>query len=174
MKGLRSIPRILKIHEISGYQASLLFNNGESRMVDFKQLLSQVLGITPGTVGFELLESPQKFRQMEIIGTTVGWAGMGISSKDEQGMEVFYPFELDPVLLFQHSTLDPKRTIQIGPKIRHARMNAGLTQAELAHRSGTSKHYISKLENNKSDIELLTLKKIVEAGLGKYLQIEII
>ncbi len=47
-----------------------------------------------------------------------------------------------------------------------------MTQSELALKSGTSKHYISRLENNKSDIELLTLKKIVEAGLGKKLVIE--
>lgn len=49
-----------------------------------------------------------------------------------------------------------------------------ITQEELAARSGTSKHYISRLENNKSDIELLTLKKIVEAGLGRQLQVQIL
>ncbi|MEO0341718.1 MAG: helix-turn-helix transcriptional regulator, partial [Bacteroidota bacterium] len=61
----------------------------------------------------------------------------------------------------------------IGHKIKEARKEAGLTQEELALRSGTSKHYISRLENNKSDIELLTLKKIVEAGLGRQLDIKI-
>lgn len=57
--------------------------------------------------------------------------------------------------------------------IKQARKDAGLTQEELAQKSGTSKHYISRLENNKADIELLTLKKIIEAGLGKRLQIAI-
>ncbi|MBK6902797.1 MAG: helix-turn-helix transcriptional regulator [Saprospirales bacterium] len=55
----------------------------------------------------------------------------------------------------------------IGLMIKQARKEAGLTQEELARKSGTSKHYISRIENNKSDIELLTLIKIVEAGLGK-------
>lgn len=47
-----------------------------------------------------------------------------------------------------------------------------LKQGQLAEKSGTSKHYISRIENEKSGIELMTLKKIVE-GLGKRLQIRI-
>ncbi|PHN07237.1 hypothetical protein CRP01_07890 [Flavilitoribacter nigricans DSM 23189 = NBRC 102662] len=57
--------------------------------------------------------------------------------------------------------------------IKQARKEEGLTQQELAERSGTSKHYISRIENNKSDIEMLTLKKIVEAGLGRKLRVQI-
>jgi len=49
-----------------------------------------------------------------------------------------------------------------------------MTQQELAEKSGTTKNYISRLENNKSDIELMTLQKIVEAGLGRYLRVQII
>jgi transcriptional regulator with XRE-family HTH domain len=75
--------------------------------------------------------------------------------------------------LYQNSTYDPNQNPEIGLLIKQARQDAGLTQAELALKSGTSKHYISRLENNKTDIELLTLKKIIEAGLGKKLQIGI-
>lgn len=56
--------------------------------------------------------------------------------------------------------------------IKQARKELGLTQQELAEKSGTSKHYISRIENEKSGIELMTLKKIVE-GLGKRLQISV-
>ena len=41
MKGLRSIPRILKINNIKGYKVSCLFNNGESRIIDFKNLFKE-------------------------------------------------------------------------------------------------------------------------------------
>ena len=68
---------------------------------------------------------------------------------------------------------DTSRNLQLGKMIRSARKEAGLTQEELANRSGTSKHYISRLENDKSDIELLTLKKIIEAGLGRKLKLQI-
>ena len=57
--------------------------------------------------------------------------------------------------------------------IRTARLKAGLTQAQLAQRSGTSRFYISRLENNKTDLEMTTFRKIAEAGLGKNLKVVI-
>jgi transcriptional regulator with XRE-family HTH domain len=48
-------------------------------------------------------------------------------------------------------------------------MTAQLTQDEVAQRAGTSRTYISKLENDTQAIELKTLSKIVEASLGKKL-----
>jgi transcriptional regulator with XRE-family HTH domain len=52
-------------------------------------------------------------------------------------------------------------------------MAAQLTQDEVAHKAGTSRTYISKLENDTQAIELKTLSKIVEASLGKRLVISI-
>jgi DNA-binding XRE family transcriptional regulator len=174
MKGLRSIPRILKINGIEGYKVSLLFNNGESRVVDFNYFLKEVLNKEPGKLGYELLEDEQLFNKMKIIGTTIGWEEIGLEDIDEQGNSFIEPYDLDPIMLYQNSELDTERNIIVGLKIKEARKAAGMTQEELAQKSGTSKHYISRLENNKSDIELLTLKKIVEAGLNKHLRIQII
>ena len=173
MKGLRRIPRILKINEIDDYKVSLFFNNGESRIVDFKQLFEEVLKLTSKRVGYKLLEDLTTFKKIKIMGTTVGWEDVGIEGKNMEGEIEFYPYDLDPLVLFKNSIPDPKRKLVIGLKIKEARKEAGMTQEELANRSGTSKHYISRLENDKSDIELLTLKKIVEAGLGKNLTIQI-
>lgn len=38
---------------------------------------------------------------------------------------------------------------------------------------GTNKQYISRLENDKSDVEFNTLREVVEGGLGKKLRIEV-
>jgi DNA-binding XRE family transcriptional regulator len=173
MKGLRSIPRILKINKHEEYRVSLLFNNGESRVVDFEKLFKEVFRLKPGMLGYQLLGNIEEFRGISIMGTTVGWENIGIESLDEDGNKVFYPYELDPLVLYENSEDDPSSGPFIGMKIREARKAAGMTQEELARRSGTTKYYISKLENDKSDIELLTLRKIVEAGLGKELQIQI-
>ena len=62
---------------------------------------------------------------------------------------------------------------EIGNLIRDAREKSGLTQQELAIMSGTSRSYISRIENNRSDIEIGTLRKIIETGLGKHLEIAI-
>ena len=45
------------------------------------------------------------------------------------------------------------------------KMKSGMTQYELASRSGTTRNYISRIEYERSDIEIATLRKIVETGL---------
>lgn len=55
----------------------------------------------------------------------------------------------------------------IGEMIKEARKEAHMTQEDLASKTGTKKSYISRLENGKIDIQLSTLFKIFEEGLGK-------
>ena len=61
------------------------------------------------------------------------------------------------------------KTFIIGQMIKEERKNLNLTQEELAEKSGTKKSYISRIENGKSDIQLTTLFKIIENGLGRKL-----
>ncbi|MEN9524789.1 MAG: hypothetical protein RLZZ256_173, partial [Bacteroidota bacterium] len=53
------------------------------------------------------------------------------------------------------------------------RTKRGLTQEELAQRCGTNKSYISRIENDASDIKLSTLIKIVTTGLGGRIKLEL-
>ncbi|MFH1005363.1 MAG: helix-turn-helix transcriptional regulator [Bacteroidota bacterium] len=62
---------------------------------------------------------------------------------------------------------------KIGALIHDARLEKGLTQEELAVKIGTTKSYISKIENNVNEIRFSTLKKIIEFGLGGQLQLSI-
>lgn len=64
-------------------------------------------------------------------------------------------------------------SFKIGVLIHQARMERGLTQEELAKKVGTTKSYISKIENNIKEVRLSTLKKIVELGLGGQLDLSI-
>ena len=57
-------------------------------------------------------------------------------------------------------------SFKIGVMIEEARKKRNMTQEELALRSGTSKSYISRIENNASDIRLSTLMRIIQKGLG--------
>jgi ribosome-binding protein aMBF1 (putative translation factor) len=57
----------------------------------------------------------------------------------------------------------------IGEMIKEARKEAHLTQEDLAKRTGTKKSYISRVENGKIDIQISTLYKILEEGLGRHL-----
>jgi transcriptional regulator with XRE-family HTH domain len=47
------------------------------------------------------------------------------------------------------------------------RREAQLTQEQLAEKIGTQKSYISRIENGKCDIQLSTLYRIFEDGLGR-------
>ncbi len=64
-------------------------------------------------------------------------------------------------------------SFKIGVLIHEARLEKGMTQQELAEKVGTTKSYISKLENNVKEVRLSTLQKIVELGLGGHLELSI-
>ena len=55
----------------------------------------------------------------------------------------------------------------ISEMLKDARKEANMTQEQLAKKVGTKKSYISRLENGKCDIQLSTLYRIFEFGLGK-------
>jgi len=62
---------------------------------------------------------------------------------------------------------------KLGALLHEARLEKGLTQAELAEKVGTTKSYISKIENNIKEVRLSTLQKIVHLGLGGQLDFSI-
>jgi ribosome-binding protein aMBF1 (putative translation factor) len=62
---------------------------------------------------------------------------------------------------------------KIGALIHDARIEKGMTQEELAMKIGTTKSYISKIENNLKEARISTLQKIVEVGFGGHLEISI-
>ncbi len=62
----------------------------------------------------------------------------------------------------------------IGEMVKEARKSAHLTQEDLAKRTGTKKSYISRLENGKIDIQISTLFKIFEEGLGRKLALTLL
>ncbi|MBS1760240.1 MAG: helix-turn-helix transcriptional regulator [Bacteroidetes bacterium] len=65
------------------------------------------------------------------------------------------------------------QNFKIGALIHEARLEKGLTQEELAEKVGTTKSYISKIENNLKEARISTLQKIVEVGFGGQLQLSI-
>lgn len=62
---------------------------------------------------------------------------------------------------------------KIGVLLYEARREKGLTQEELAQKVGTTKSYISKIENDIKEARISTLQKIIELGLGGHLLLSI-
>lgn len=62
---------------------------------------------------------------------------------------------------------------KIGALIQETRIEMGMTQEQLAKKAGTTKSYISKIENNIKEARISTLQKIVELGFGGRLELNI-
>jgi len=64
-------------------------------------------------------------------------------------------------------------TFRLGVLIQEARKKQHLTQQQLAEKVGTTKNYISRIENDASDIRLSTLMRIIREGLGGNLKLSL-
>ena len=62
---------------------------------------------------------------------------------------------------------------KVGALIHDIRVELGMTQEQLAEKVGTTKSYISKIENNIKEVRISTLQKIVKRGFGGHLELSI-
>ena len=62
---------------------------------------------------------------------------------------------------------------KLGVMIQQLRRDSGMTQEQLAEKCGTTKTYISRIENNASDIRLSTLMQILSEGFGGHLRLRV-
>lgn len=62
---------------------------------------------------------------------------------------------------------------KIGALIYDTRIKMGMTQEQLAEKVGTTKSYISKIENNVKEARISTLQKIIELGFGGRLELNV-
>ena len=60
---------------------------------------------------------------------------------------------------------------KLGVMLQEMRKQQNMTQDQLAKKCGTTKTYISRIENDASDIRLSTLMRIIQEGLGGHLKI---
>lgn len=165
------MPRILKIDKIDGLKIYVIFNNGEIRLLDFGKILNE-WDIKESDIEYKLFDLSE-IKKVKLRNQTLSWDNLTVKMIDEKGQEKEYPYEIGPDVLYKLSSDSDIQAQGYGDIVRRARIKAGLTQDELAHRAGTTRFYISRFENNKSDIELSTFKRIIESGLGKRLTVNI-
>jgi HTH-type transcriptional regulator/antitoxin HipB len=65
------------------------------------------------------------------------------------------------------------KAFAIGEIIKEERRLSKMTQEQLAEKTGTRKSFISRIENGHSDIQLSTLYRLLEIGLGKTVSLTI-
>ena len=165
-------PRIVKIEKVTGHKIQCMFNNGESRLLDFEKIF-RLWNVTENDFEHPLLDE-KDFKKVKLRNYTLSWPNIKIKAKGENGETLTLPYEIGADVLYEISEeiKDPSK-FRYGRLIRSARLKAGLTQEQLAMKSGTTRFYISRIENEKTDLEMSTFRKIVEAGLGKKLKLTI-
>jgi len=172
MRKTIKMPRILKINWVKDLSISVVFNNGESRIIDFRNLLNSLKLVDYSPV--RILYDSKEFAKVELENNTLSWNNVEqfITMRNKEKMRV--PYQIGADVLLKYSKAEKSElALRIGRLIKESRMSLGLTQEELALMSGTSRTYISRIENDRSDVELGTLRKIIETGLGKNLEISI-
>ncbi len=170
----KRLPKILKINSIDKkhLKISVLFSNGEDRVLDFNRIFKSDWKVTKVDPEYKLF-NPIEFAKVKIANHTLSWDNADLFMTGFDGKKKKVPYEVGADTLYDLSEVDEKLTISIGSLFRKARVAANLSQEKVAELSGTSRTYITKLENDGGDVEIMTLKKIVEAGLNRHLSISI-
>lgn len=167
-----TLPRIIKILQVEPFKITTLWTTSEIRVIDFESLFPEWQA-QEDTKLLPLLDYAT-FQQVAVSPTrTLYWPNV-LVSVTLRNRVISGPLDLDPDVLYEQSKLVKKtEKIPVGSLLKQAREEAGLSQLELALKSGTTRHYISRIENGKSDIQLETLNKIVQLGMGKEVRVEI-
>jgi hypothetical protein len=135
MKQKPEIVRIKEIYKTEGFKVFCMFTNDECRFIDFEELFKQ-WKIKKGDVEYQLLKITE-FQKVKIANGTLSWDNISISLLDEKGIEKQFPFELDPIVLYQNSKIDQDKIFEnFGMILKNERLKSGLTTKQLAKKIG--------------------------------------
>ncbi len=68
---------------------------------------------------------------------------------------------------------DKFETFKLGVLLKQARVDAGMTQGQIANELNTTKSVISMMENHTTDIRLSTLEKFAKA-VGRHIHVALV
>jgi transcriptional regulator with XRE-family HTH domain len=164
---MRTNNKIIKITNIDFPAISFVSGNGEHRILNLKTYFAAI-HLSKEDFGYELLENRALFDSVTLNEFALGWSTLNQSITLPSGKIMYSFFHLDSLNTIKHSNIiDSKTTDTIGEKVRNIRKQLHLSQEELGKKIGISKHYISKIENSRTDLEFKTFQKIVEIGFNK-------
>src|SRR5690606_15880078 len=133
-------PRILKINKIENHSVNVTFNNGESRIIDFRKVLKSI-GIDEKSPAF-ILYDDKELKKAALCNNTLSFDNVEQYINLRNGKKEKVPLQIVADILLKYSVHEKSEFIsQLGRSIRESRRKAGLTQQELALMSGTSRTY---------------------------------
>ena len=168
----REVVRIREIYKVDNFCIHCLFSNNEYRIIDFAELFKK-WNVKEGDTEYPLLNLSE-FQKVKLEKGTLSWDNITVKLLDTNKEEKEYPYDLDPIILYQNSKLDQDKIFEnLGILLKTERMKSGITTEQLAKQTGISEGYISQIENEKSSLELLLIRDILQNKFGKRLTINI-
>jgi DNA-binding XRE family transcriptional regulator len=166
------IVKISKIMSVEPFKIAALWNNTEVREIDFAPLFERWEKEQNSL--FLQLNDEAKFQSVFISETgTLAFSAVKINHL-LNGHAHSSPLDFDPTMLYNVSRLIKSiEPLLVGKLLKNSRKRYGLTQQEIADKSGTTRAYISRIEKGETDIQVDTLKRIVELGMGRKLKVQI-
>ena len=101
MKTSKKIPRIQSVSKVEGFRVYCLFNTGEKRVINFEQLF-QEWAVKPSDVEHVLLNL-HEFQKVKLHNGVLSWDNVKVKLLDENRKEQEFPYEIDPLILYQNS-----------------------------------------------------------------------
>lgn len=157
---------------VKNFVVRTIWNNGEVRDIDFKPIIEEWK--QSGADLFSPLYDAKIFRNISVSDDhTLCWPEVKLKTTFK-GITIEAALDIDPDVMYEKSKLiETYERPHIGILFKTARELAGLSQLQVAKNSGTSRNYISKIESDRSDIQVDTLFKLVKLGMGKELKVSI-
>jgi DNA-binding XRE family transcriptional regulator len=166
------IVKITKIMSVVPFKITALWNGEEVREIDFVPLLER--WEKEQNLLFLQLVDEAKFQSVFVSETgTLAFSAVKIHHI-LNGQPHTSPLDFDPNMLYDESHLIKRiEPLRVGLLLKNSRKRYGLTQQEIADKSGTTRAYIARIEKGETDVQVDTLKRIVELGMGRKLKVQI-
>ncbi len=110
MKTRPEVVRIKEIYKKEFFKIYCLFSNNEYRFIDFEELFKK-WNVNQDSIEYPLLTITE-FQKVKLVNGTLSWDNITISLLDKNKQEKQYPYDLDPIVLYQNSQLDQDRIFE--------------------------------------------------------------
>lgn len=166
-KRFTQLPKLASVEVRDEDNLIVTFQSAERRLLELgsaEQQLGEALPRGPVRINeWGALEWPEAPLNLEEVGVLIEYIDVPQSR---------YSLGADTVRQLS-VPLEPDFREVLGRRLKKLRKELGLSQLDVANRIGTQRTYISHIENGHSDLEIQSLKRIVEVGLGRELEISI-
>lgn len=174
MKKVNNLPRVVAINSIDGFVMSIHFNTGENRLVDFKELFEKKTAKNDPLL-YEQLLTKEKFNSVQVQEGTLQWTAIHKTISLNSGKSFEVLFDVDPTVIYEASKTDTATNEKgIGSFLQSVRLEEGLTQEQLASKSGITKKRIQQIEADETDVTYREVKQFIEVGLNRKLELTLI